>query len=235
MALACPESATFVDSELNQLYGDGKAQSLLPATEIPASDRSNGALTAKAVETIVTQLKSTGIVPRAQGASDASGEAFQKKQAALLKSVQNEYCFYYSRYKYVLTKLLEAIRQGNAESTPDKKQIVERYLAMTQSFNQKLNDLVQIMDAVARDMLATNTAMESEIYKVNQTLQQQKEKLAQQHNMIASGEAAKKLNREMVRYTEEKARYTDNLLTLYSALNIVALGLLIYVYKSSAD
>ena len=37
----------------------------------------------------------------------------------------------------------------------------------------------------------------------------------------------------MVKYTEEKARYTDNLLKMYSVLNIVALGLLVYVYKSA--
>lgn len=236
MALACPESASFVDSELNQLYGDGKAQSLIPATQIPASDReANGALTTKALDGILAHLKSTGIVPSVQGKSEASGDAFQKKQAALLKSVQSEYCFYYSRYKYALLKLLEAIQQGYAQSTPDKKQILEKYLTFTQSLNQKLNDLVQIMDAVTHDITATTTSMDSEIQKVNQTLQQQKDKLAQQQKVIASGEATKKLNREMVRYTEEKARYTDNLLTLYSALNIVALGLLLYVYKSSPN
>ena len=232
MALSCPESASFVDSELNQMYGDGKVQSLLPATQVLASEReSNGSLTTKAVDGIIAHLKNTGIIPGANGKT----EAVQKKQADLLKSVRSEYCFYYSRYKYALIKLLDAIRQGYAESTPDKKQIVDKYLAFTQSLNQKLNDLVQIMDAVTHVMLQTTTSMESEIQKVNQTLQDQKEKLAQQHKVIASGEAAKKLNREMVHYTEEKARYTDNLLTLYSALNIVALGLLVYVYKSSTE
>jgi hypothetical protein len=236
MALTCPESGSLVDSELNQLYGDGKALSLLPATQIPASDReSSGALTAQAIQTLVANLKNTGVVPTTNGKTEASADAFQKKQAALLQSVKSEYCFYYSRYKYALIKLLEAIRQGYANSTPDKKQTVEKYLAFTQLFNQKLNDLVQIMDAVTRDMLANTTSMESEIKKVNQTLQEQKDKLAHQHKVIASNEAAKKLNREMVHYTEEKARYTDNLLTLYSALNIVALGLLVYVYKSYAD
>ena len=232
MALSCPESASFVDSELNQMYGDGKVLSLLPATQVLASEReSNGSLTTKAVDGIIAHLKNTGIIPGANGKT----EAVQKKQADLLKSVRSEYCFYYSRYKYALIKLLDAIRQGYAESTPDKKQIVDKYLAFTQSLNQKLNDLVQIMDAVTHVMLQTTTSMESEIQKVNQTLQDQKEKLAQQHKVIASGEAAKKLNREMVHYTEEKARYTDNLLTLYSALNIVALGLLVYVYKSSTE
>jgi hypothetical protein len=39
----------------------------------------------------------------------------------------------------------------------------------------------------------------------------------------------------MVKYSEEKARYSDNLLKMYSFLNVVALGLLIYVYKAAGD
>ena len=37
----------------------------------------------------------------------------------------------------------------------------------------------------------------------------------------------------MVKYSEEKARHTDNLLKLYSFLNVVALGLLVYIYKAA--
>ena len=36
----------------------------------------------------------------------------------------------------------------------------------------------------------------------------------------------------MVKYSQEKVRATDNLLSLYSALNVVAIGMLIYIYKS---
>ena len=57
-------------------------------------------------------------------------------------------------------------------------------------------------------------------------------KLAQQNKIISSSDAVTKLNKEMVKYTEEKNRYTENLLKTYSVLNIVALGLLIYIYKS---
>jgi hypothetical protein len=39
----------------------------------------------------------------------------------------------------------------------------------------------------------------------------------------------------MVEYTEEKSRYTDNLMKMYSVLNIVVVGLLVYVYKAAGD
>jgi hypothetical protein len=50
-----------------------------------------------------------------------------------------------------------------------------------------------------------------------------------------SNEASTKLKKEMVKYTEEKGRYSDNLLRLYSFLNMVALGLLVYVYRASKN
>ena len=74
--------------------------------------------------------------------------------------------------------------------------------------------------------------MDTEIKKFDNEARQLQLKLAQQNKIISSSDAVTKLNKEMVKYTEEKNRYTENLLKTYSVLNIVALGLLIYIYKS---
>ena len=68
-----------------------------------------------------------------------------------------------------------------------------------------------------------------------QKIEDEKQKLVHQHKMISSDEAASNLSKEMVKYTEQKARYTDNLLSVYSVLNIVALGLLVYVFRSTTE
>jgi hypothetical protein len=60
-----------------------------------------------------------------------------------------------------------------------------------------------------------------------------KDKMEKQGNMIRSNQASSNIQKEMVKYTEEKARYNDNLLKVYSFLNIVALGVLLYVYKAA--
>jgi hypothetical protein len=62
-----------------------------------------------------------------------------------------------------------------------------------------------------------------------------KEKMESQGNMIRSNQASTTIQKEMVKYTEEKARYNDNLLKVYSFLNIVALGVLLYVYKAAPN
>jgi uncharacterized membrane protein len=66
-------------------------------------------------------------------------------------------------------------------------------------------------------------------------MKEQKKKLDAQNKIITSNQAVTELNKQMVKFTEQKGKYSDNLLGLYSFLNIVALGLLIYVYKSARD
>ena len=82
-------------------------------------------------------------------------------------------------------------------------------------------------------LLETSSGMSEQLARFNQTIQENRTKLTKQNQIISSSEAVTKIKKEMVKYSEEKARYTDNLLKLYSFLNVVALGLLVYVYRAS--
>ena len=75
----------------------------------------------------------------------------------------------------------------------------------------------------------------AEIEEFKKNLRVKRDKLEDQNKIIQSNEASMQLEKEMVKYSEEKARYSDNLLKMYSFLNVVALGLLIYVYKAAGD
>jgi hypothetical protein len=153
----------------------------------------------------------------------------------LLATCKAEYAFYDIRYKYALEKLFHSIHEEQQGSSPDKKAIIQKYLSFTVMLNQRLNDLIQLVDAISNDMVASSNKMEKEIKDANHLMQEKKKKLEYQHNMITSNEATMKIRKEMVKYTEQKARSSDNLLKLYSFLNIVALGLLVYVYKAVDD
>ena len=83
--------------------------------------------------------------------------------------------------------------------------------------------------------LTIDIGIQKEIEKFNARIKAQKEKLDAQNKIIMSGEATTNIRKEMVKYTEEKGKYTDNLLNLYSFLNIVALGLLVYVYTAAGN
>ena len=207
------------DNDLNLTYNSG----LLPLQPNGDMDRENGILKSTAVATIILNLKNSGIIPTL-----TNTDLFIKKQNDLMQNVKSEYCFYYSRYSYSLQKLLKAISDSNTVN-------INKYLDSTQSLNKKMNDLIQIINGVNGELLLSNTHMTQEVKKFDDEIKQLHTKLVNQNKIISSNEAVNKLNKEMVKYTEEKSRYTNNLLKMYSVLNIVALSLLVYVYKSAGE
>ena len=230
--MSCPAKTALTDNELNQTYSKGTVQGLLPGSPSSTSDReANGMLKSTAVSQIILSLKGSGVIPKP---TTADADTFVKKQAQLLKNIQDEYCFYESRYKYSLEKLFDAIQAGYMNNTGDAQAAIKNYLQTTQALNLKLNDLTQIINAVTDDMLATTTTLEQDIKAFDKRISEQHTKLMAQSKIISSNQAVTEINKQMVKFTEEKAKYSNNLLGLYSFLNIVALGLLVYVYKSAS-
>ncbi len=230
---SCPTKTSITDTELNQTFTNGVKSGILPGALPGASDRdSNGLLNTTAIQATISSLKGSGVIPSSK---TTSPELFVMKQQELLKDIQAEYCFYESRYKYSLDKLFNSINIGYNNNTGDSQASIQKYLTSTQALNQKLNDLVQIINGVTQDMLSTTTELEAEIKAFDKQMREEKEKLQKQNKVISSNQATMELNKQMVKFTEQKAKYSNNLLGLYSFLNIVALGLLVYVYKSAGE
>ena len=229
----CPKQTISTDSELERGFGDGTIVGVLPNTANGASDRDDkGKLTQTALSTILTSLKGRGIIPSATSYTE---DVFIQKQTAMIQNIQSEYCFYEARYKYALDKLFSAVKSGYMTNSPDIQKNIQSKLSITQTLNLRLNDLTQIINTISEDMLYTSNSLQEEITQYNDKIQKQRAKLDYQNNIITSSEAATKIRKEMVKYTEEKANYSDNLLKLYSFLNIITLGLLVYVYKAAGD
>ena len=142
---------------------------------------------------------------------------------------------YESKYKTALNKLFNTIREGYINNTGDIQYIIQSNLAVAQTLNKKLNDLTQIINGVTEDMLASTSGLEEKIKEFDKQNKEHQRKLQEQNKIITSSQASTELNKQMVKYTEQKAKYSNNILGLYSFLNVVALGLLVYVYKSARD
>jgi hypothetical protein len=226
MAAVCARASSLTDSELNQGFANG----LLPSTPNGSSDRDgNGMLTANAVSSILQTLKTSNAIPVATA---TNAEAYVARQTVFLTNVKAEYCFYDSRYKFCLEKLFSAVRQGYQNNSSEAQALVQKYLDLTQRFNQRMNDLTQIMNAITEDGLRASNNISQDIKDFNEKIQQQKNKLIEQRDLISSSQATTTIRKQMVKYTEEKARRSDNLLKTYGFLNIVALGLLVYIYRA---
>ena len=232
--MSCPAKTAITASELNQIYSNKDKPGILPSSPPGSSDRDgNGMLKDTTIKALISSLKGAGVIPTAKTTSNP--ELFMKKQEELLRNIEAEHCFYEARYKYALEQLFKNINIGYMNNTGDVQSAIKSSLASTQELNKKLNDLTQIINGITDDMLSSTNTLEAETKALDRRMKEQKQKLDAQNKIISSNQAVTELNKQMVKFTEQKADYSNNLLGLYSFMNIVALGLLIYVYKSAGE
>jgi hypothetical protein len=108
-------------------------------------------------------------------------------------------------------------------------QAIKFYLQATQTLNQRINDIISLTKEIAEQR---GDAQYPGMKTMNSDFSSRVAKLEEQRRIIRSQQGDTKLYKEMVSYTREKAKYTSNLLNLYSFLNVFALGMLVYLYRS---
>lgn len=230
---------TVGENKLDETYvGDVDTPSytapLLPSS-FSSTDRdgTTGVLTESALNARLESLNRLGIVP---DHTQLTARIYTNKVTALLTNAKAEYCFYYSRYTSSLTYLMNGIKDATtATNSQQLQQAIQIRLNITKTLNRKINDLIQIMNRITAKMMTSHTTLQAEIADFNKNLKIQRDKLEEQNKIIQSNEGSMRLQKEMVKYSEQKGRYSDNLLKLYSFLNIVTLGLLVYVYKAAGE
>lgn len=230
MSFTCPVESNLSPNQLTETFPGEKR--VLPSSILPTDRDGSGMLNSSMLADWVSRLEGTGMIPSIKTSNSST---YVTKVTVLLNSAKQEYCFYDSRYRAALQYLFTGIRNSSTNNTEEAKRLVEIRLQTTQTLNRKVNDLIQIMNAITEKMMKSSTTLRAEIEEFKKNLRVKRDKLEDQNKIIQSNEASMQLEKEMVKYSEEKARYSDNLLKMYSFLNVVALGLLIYVYKAAGD
>ena len=224
------------DTKLLEQYigpAPDKAPGLLAATSNPASDRdANNTLKSSVLDGIINSLITKNIIPVA---NSINADAYHATVVKFLDNVNSEFCFYKNRYSTALRLLFAAIREGFNSQNDANKQDVNRKLKIVEQLNTKLNDFTLIVHKISKNIRTKSDRLQAEIDKFNTDIEAQRVSLNYQNGIITSGNKEITIRKEMVKFTEEKARNSDNLLKLYSFLNVVVLGLLVYVYKAASD
>ena len=218
-------------SNLKTPYSSDK--SILPDIgKDDTTNRRNGLLTDTAITNhITTKLQANNILPKD---NDVPAK-YNEKMDKFIKYAKEEYTYYYERYKYALsilfTKIIDTYRiEQPSNAVPAA---VQTALDDVAAVNLKLNDILSVVQTVSTNMHNAAVATNTQVTEMMKTMLENKDRMEKQGNMIRSNQASSNIQKEMVKYTEEKARYNDNLLKVYSFLNIVALGVLLYVYKAA--
>ncbi len=200
--------------ELQASFGDGITQSILPTSTQTRNDQ--GLLTKESLETIVNDLFRTGKVSATN---------------IPVAAIKREYCFYETRYKYILKQIIAKLQNNYNKNDTAVQAVLKSELQMAQTLNQKLSDMTLITTAIATKLRATSSGSPA-ADAISNELNKKAGVLKKQGEIINSQEGAANLYKEMMRYSREKVRATDNLLSLYSFLNIFAFGMLVYIYMS---
>lgn len=156
------------------------------------------------------------------------------KELQTMQDLKEEYCFTFVRYKYALNQMFSNLTAGSTAGTltAEKQAAIQMYLAKSKDFNIKLNDLIQVSNFLASKRASDSSEQSDQINSLNTEISSTFDTLKQHQEILSSETATADLRQRMTEFSEEKNRSANNLLQLYGALNIVAIGLLLYIYRS---
>ena len=114
----------------------------------------------------------------------------------------------------------------------DKQATIQMYLGKSKEYNVKLNDLIQVSNFLASKRASDSSEQSDKVNALNTEITSTFDTLKQHQQILSSENATADLRKRMTEFSEEKNRSANNLLQLYGVLNIVAIGLLLYIYRS---
>lgn len=214
----CTDTAVASVDQLNDVMPNSISTTTLPV------DDSTGRISQSAIQGYVENLVGTGVIPGQMASFDQQMQADKKFYTA----IQIEYCWYESRYKTALSQFLTLVAQPQG-ADPNA---VQGALDATVALNKRLNSLLEVLNYVGNERARSVNNRNPRIDEANAGLEKKLAVLRQQQEMLTSGTGRIQTQEEMVRYSAEKSRAMNIQIMFFVALNVVALGTVLTVYKS---
>ena len=220
-----------------QNYADSYgAMSCLPNNGTGFSQlNSDGIIDSAALDSYVsTLIKNADAIPPAEINTDTNPAAmYATKAAALRESIGNEYCFYYKRYMWALEHVLALA------ATPGLDTTTASYVTMkenAQNLNMKLNQILQILQGIVKSRAAsldTYYGSSTGVNAMNSQLDKTRDSLMQHMGKLQNSDMETDVKSAMIDYTIEKNSSSRNMLMIYGVMNMVAAGMLFYLYRNT--
>lgn len=196
-----------------------------PSTVIKA----DGTVDSAALNGFVTTFLSTASPPSTLTPATPNNPAkdFATRSDALRTSMNAEYCWYYHRYIWALTQVLTAASQSGGVVDPQIK-------TNTGLLNNKLNGILLVMKASVNSRMNTLKGYyDTDINKQNNNLDTVRQRLSDHSQILQNNDLQSDVQSAMIDYSIEKNSSSRNLLAVYGFMNIVAVGLLFYLYTNT--
>jgi hypothetical protein len=142
--------------------------------------------------------------------------------------LKDEYCFYRSRYSAYLTAFLDAIKPGTSASS-DRQQALLNILI---DLNAKINAFSTLLDEYTKTRASIVNARNDALNRLNASIKTTSAPVKEMSDRLEEGNAVLNTRKEMIRYTKEKNNSVTNQISLWAALNIVAIGMIFHLYRT---
>jgi hypothetical protein len=195
----------------------------ISTTTLPIDD-STKRISQSAIQGYVANLQGTGAVPGEMPTFDEQMAADKK----FYDHVQREYCFYETRYQTALKEFLARVSNPAGVSQTEMQNILDT----TTGLNQRLNSLLEIINYVGNERARRVSGRSPKLQEANSQLEKRMAVLQQQQALLTTGGGHIRTQEEQMRYSAEKSRAMNVQIMFFVALNVVALGTVMTVYRS---
>lgn len=240
----CGTTRTDLTTASNLRAGYTAQGAVLPVTGLPTDAEMNdeGKISDSWLTSALQRLQSGNIIPTAPTLNSTASNPFGRPEAvdplktyvekedAFKNTLKAEYCWYEQAYKKALENFMDSVVAASQASEPDTGNI-DNQLNLLKELNTKLNTLTQVTNRIALLRYQQTRELGDSINQLNQSLTSKRASLQEHAKIFKSESAAADLHKRMVEYTLEKNKANSNLLGLYAVLNLLALGLVIYIAR----
>lgn len=216
--------------------------SILPGAGVPAA--SSGIMSSTEMTAQITYLEQNNILPIQPAVLTVNSPSltsspdtnnlvttYVSNEEKLVENIKAEYCWYESRYYTALNNLLNSISKSSVNSDASAQSLIQNQLTTVSVLNSKCNLIIQITNGISKYRYTQSQKYQTQINNLNTSLSQRGAQIQAQADIFNSQTALADVRKRMVDYTTEKNKSNQNLLALYGFLNLIALGIIVYVAK----
>lgn len=203
----------------------------------------DGTMTDAGLQTHVGQLEGAGKLPKGLTEDEKKDAqtvyAYLAADETALAAMKTEFCYYNSRYRYAVTQFLQyataaaPARGSSSSAAPSNNPTADDWLAALRTLARRMIDMLSLMTYITQRRMRDYGDAGPEVAKRNADLIMRLNALKDQKAGLDKPSAEVDVSERMMAFTKEKARANRNLIALYSFLNLVALGMLFYVYRAT--
>jgi hypothetical protein len=201
-----------------------ESKSISSTTLLP--DEKTLRISASALASHISSLENRGLIKPYSPSTDMATQINNDKE--LFESLNKEYCYYEDKYRSALKAYFDAATSTDTSLNASARSKIQ--IAVT--FNRRLNSLLEIMNYISQSRAKTVEANKGDINKKNKNINDRLSRLQSQYDLIMKNHSSIETQKALIDYSKEKNSAVSNQIGLYIALNVLAIGSILFVSRS---